>query len=74
MRKKVKYKIRRTPLDITADFQWSYTYNNEYKTLEEAKAFLRILADECLLQHNVERHDIYFIDNTTQTKYEILYI
>ena len=71
---KCRYKVKRSPLDVTANFQWWYTYNNEYTTLDEAKEFLNMLADNCISQHNIERYDDYFIDHTTDTKYEILYL
>ena len=73
MKQKTRYKIRRSSLDITADFRWNYTYDNEYKKIEEAKNYLKTLAD-AFSQHNIEMHEDYFLDHTLQTKTEILYL
>ena len=71
--KKVQFRIRRSPLDVRSNFQWHYTYNEVYKKKTEASDFLNLLADNFSADgHNIERHEDYFIDHTTQCKTEIL--
>ena len=71
--KNTLFRIRRSPLDLTNNFQWYYTYNEVYKKRAEASNFLNLLADNFGADgHNIERHEDYFIDHTTQCKTEIL--
>lgn len=71
-KQKKNFWVRRSPLDTTSDFQWWFTYATFF-TKGEAITFLELLAEN-FSDHNIEMHEDYFIDHTTQTKTEILVI